>query len=575
MKMPSLINFGPYFYLTGQERKFLCPECRADTKFPDRGAEAFPDNRFTEEMIRLMKVMQIGDICQKHKQHLVLFCNDKDCQEQICPACVLVKHKDHDIMDLSSKADEVRGKMADRKEKARDISLLLGEYLTELNSIEEKVNKDTSKNLDKVDETCELLHKRIQDLHKKVQEETETYKMELIQVQKRNLDHLKFTKDEIQQYKVQLDSFYVDIEKSINCLPDNAVVQNDGNVEQVFDDLSRKDTTKKKFNLMIQEPKYEEPDVPTQLEMLRTGKIYQVETKVQAPHRLIALRRMGLKGDEVKNINHKLLQSENTSFNEFFGMCLSKDGSVIMSGRKINEYNCWLKCTRNGANIWELNSQMSVPGLCIVNRKKEYLINTVGRRLEVRDVTDGRLLYGCDVDFDPGFMCSTDGSILVRNSSVTPRTLVKFKLTEGDGVKLETTNETFNTQMEYVNGLSVPFCDNRKLVILTSWTANMIQAINYQTGATEWKIKKGRIDRKVMEPYGICHDDVGHLFVADWDNNRVLVVSTDGKIKQKLLDLPGQTKYITFNVTQQKLIVQYNKVNEHIFNIYDIEYITQ
>ena len=41
-------------------------------------------------------------------------------------------------MDLTSKADEVRGKMADRKEKARDISLLLGEYLTELNSIEEK-----------------------------------------------------------------------------------------------------------------------------------------------------------------------------------------------------------------------------------------------------------------------------------------------------------------------------------------------------------------------------------------------------------------------------------------------------
>ena len=257
-KFNITISVKPSVYLTGQGKRFLCPECRADTKFPDRGAEAFPDNRYAEEMIRLMKVMQIGDICQKHKQHLALFCNNKYCQEQICPACVLVKHKDHNIMDLTSKADEVRGKMVDRKERARDISLLLGEYLTELNSIEEKVNKDTSKNLDKVDETRELLHKRIQDLHQKVQEETEAYKMELMQVQKCNLEQLKFTKDEIQQYKVQLDSFYVDIEKSINCLPDNAVVQNDGNVEEVFDDLSRREIGKKKFNLVIQEPKYEQ-----------------------------------------------------------------------------------------------------------------------------------------------------------------------------------------------------------------------------------------------------------------------------------------------------------------------------
>ena len=77
-----LLNFKPFVCLSGQERKFLCPEYRADTKFPDRGAEAFPDNRYAEEMIRLMKMMQIGDICQKHKQHLVLFCNNKGCKNK-------------------------------------------------------------------------------------------------------------------------------------------------------------------------------------------------------------------------------------------------------------------------------------------------------------------------------------------------------------------------------------------------------------------------------------------------------------------------------------------------------------
>lgn len=354
IKMPCLINSKPSVCLSGQERKFLCPECRADTKFPDRGAEAFPDNRYAEEMIRLMKMMQIGDICQKHKQHLVLYCNNKGCQEQICPACVFVKHKDHNIMDLTSKADEVRGKMADRKEKARDISLILGEYLTELNSIEEKVNKDTSKYLDKVDETRELLHKRFQDVHKKVQEETEAHKMQLIQVQKHNLEQLKNTKDEIQQCKAQLDSFYVDVEKSINCLPDNTVVQNDGNVEQVFKDLSTKEIEKNlDRSIMIQEPKYEQPNLPTELQMLETGRIRQEEDRVQGPYQRIAL----MTGqNKVKDINHELLKSENTSFLYLHGMCLSKNGSIIMSGQKSNERNCWLKYIRNGVNLWEVNT---------------------------------------------------------------------------------------------------------------------------------------------------------------------------------------------------------------------------
>ena len=197
--------------------------------------------------------------------------------------------------------------------------------------------------------------------------------------------------------------------------------------------------------------------------------------------------------------------------------------------------------------------------------------------MEVRDVTDGRLLHGCDVDFSPGRMCSTDdGSVLVVNNSVTPRTLVKFKLTEQEGVVLEKTNETIDTKLKEVNALSLLYCNDKKQIILTDWFhLGTIQAINYQTGTTEWKIVREEIDGKVIKPYGICCDDVGHLFVADHSNNRVLVVSLDDKIKQKLLDLPGNSWWIAFDVTQQKLIVQYYKDNEHILNIYDIEYITE
>ena len=286
-----------------------------------------------------------------------------------------------------------------------------------------------------------------------------------------------------------------------------------------------------------------------------------------------------LKLKEVKYINYEQLESANTSFDRCYGICLRNDGSIIMSGEKPYANNCFLKCIRNGAKVWEVNTRQKeeVYGLCCVNRKKEYLINTLGRRLEVRDVTDGRLLQGCDVDFDPGRMCSTEEEFLfVRNSSVTPRTLVKFKLVEQQqGVILEKNNETLNTKMDGVNDLTMLSYDEIKLIILVDQSTNTIRAINYETGAIVWKIVKERIDGKIIRPHGVCHDDVGHLFVADYTNKRVLVVSPDGKIKQKLLDLPGSTRYIAFDVKQQKLIVQYEKGNERVLNIYDIEYITE
>ena len=327
--------------------------------------------------------------------------------------------------------------------------------------------------------------------------------------------------------------------------------------------------------MVIKEPKYEQPDLSTQLQMLETGRIRQIESKVEAPHQQIALIRPGL--DKIKNINCKLLQSANTFLSQHRSMCVSKDGSIIMEGKNRKENNLWLKCTRNGTNIWEVKiGNTVVCGLCCVSRNKEYLINTLGWRLEARDVTDGRVLHGCDVDFQPGRMCSTDdGSILVVNDSDNPCTLVKFKLTERDGVKLEKTNETINTQFSYVNGLTLLSSDNKKLVILTRWDSSTIQAINYETGAIEWKINGEKIYGKAIQPFGVCHDDLGHLFVADYDNNKVLVVSPEGKIKQKLLDLPRTAYYINFDVTQRKLLVDYKLANENILNIYDIEYITK
>ena len=178
-----------------------------EMKLPERGAEAFPDNRYVEEIIKVMKVMQIEEMCHKHKQHLVLFCDSPECQERICPACVLVQHKNHNNIDLVTKAGEVKDKMEVKKNKARDISLMLGKYMDELTNVEEKVNRETSESLDEIDNAREQLHQRIKELHHRLQEETEGHKMEVLKIQKSNLAFLKGKKEEIQQMQGSVGQF--------------------------------------------------------------------------------------------------------------------------------------------------------------------------------------------------------------------------------------------------------------------------------------------------------------------------------------------------------------------------------
>ena len=579
-----------------EEERFSVQSVGSKQRFQDRGVEAFPDNRYVEEMIRREKLMQVGDRCRKHKQHLVLFCNETGCQEQICPACVFVKHKDHKIIDLTSKAEEVRAKMEDKKGKARDISLILADYMTEINTLEEKINRDTSQNLDKVDVAREQLHERIQELHKKIQQETEAHKAELIQTQKKNLAQLKNTKDKIQQCKAQLDSFYVEVEKSINCLSDNAVVQNDGNVEQVFKDLCLKELRVKTFSIELQEYKYEPPELPAELQMLVTGRIDKVDldTNLQAPlKRITNITRIPLKAEDVDHINCRLVHSENTSFRYFDAMCMLEDGSIIMSGKKPSDDNCTLKRIGGGDSNWELNigrNELAVNGLCRVNMNKEYLVastenreyliaSTLNRKLEVRDVSNGKLLHECNVEFSTRAVCSIgDGIILVVNSSVDPCTLVEFKLIEKEGgIKVENMKKVIKTEINtsaYTStfGLTSYRYDGMTSVVVAGCGAETIQAMNYQLLQTLWKIINETVDGKTIRPADVCHDEMGHIFITDFKNNRVVGVSP-GQIKRSLLDLPGPTLRVAFDFAQRKLIVIWGKENERILNTYSVEYV--
>ncbi len=87
---------------------------------PEGGAKGFKSNRYVLEILREKQSHKLRidkealGKCQKHQLPLTIFCNEQGCKEIICHTCALLKHKSHQIMELSDKANEVKGPLMDK-----------------------------------------------------------------------------------------------------------------------------------------------------------------------------------------------------------------------------------------------------------------------------------------------------------------------------------------------------------------------------------------------------------------------------------------------------------------------------
>ena len=123
----------------------------------------------------------------------------------------------------------------------------------------------------------------------------------------------------------------------------------------------------------------------------------------------------------------------NTKFEDWgcTKMCVTKDGHIIMSG-KIGDEN-WLKCfNTEGDCLWEIKMgkaevlKAEVKGLCCLSTTDEYFIVTRQKCIELRNISDGRIVCKRDVDFSCNYVCSTEDAIFVKYCNSNPVKLVLF-----------------------------------------------------------------------------------------------------------------------------------------------------
>ena len=520
------------------------------------------DNRYVEDLLKIKKTHQ----CKKHLLPLHLFC--KNCLEEICPSCAAVRHKGHDVMDLEDRVETIKAEMYNKKENVREISLLLGSHLRKLNDDIYEVNAMTSHSLNAIDEAREELHRKVKEIHERIQTETEKQKTKLLQNQKENIVKINNLRQETLRSKLLFDQFCKDIENALKTSGDNEIAQTKYTIDKDFLELKRNSLLRLSYDFDGNILKYTKPDFSTQLKLKECGKFSSHPFVVPFQETL---------GEPMKESlvpRSKIAQTINTGLENWTGtkMCVNRDGLMVLSGKIEDDH--WLKCVNaSGDCLWLLcmgkvaDRSGRIHGLFCVQDGIKYFVVVKGKSAELRSVENGTTIDTCHMDFICNQACATSAdTFLLWSVESNPQRVAKVVIKhETERPRLELIDHDDNkntTQKKNPPGYVLWKYEGKQLVIATSKREKTIHAVDYRTDEVVLKIA-GEYEGKKIQPLSVCHDDTGNLYITDGNSNRVLIVSPEGKVKQRLTNTP-RTTYWTGKLQSHRLVVNYSREKEMI-----------
>ena len=145
----------------------VCPQDRQG--YPARnGAKSFPKIKYILNNLKRQGNKQgtyagvTSETCELHGQRLMFYC--KKCEQIICPACIIVKHQEHNVIDVFNEKIDVApyaDKLIIYKDKLqRAKQELLDEYnenLTKLQNRKDELMKDVEKRIAEVTKEIDAL----------------------------------------------------------------------------------------------------------------------------------------------------------------------------------------------------------------------------------------------------------------------------------------------------------------------------------------------------------------------------------------------------------------------------------
>ncbi len=540
-------------------------------QIPRGGAESFPSNRYVVEMMRIQKnaSAQTSHVCKQHASQQTIFCDEKNCQALLCPTCILVKHRDHKLIDIPDKVDQIRDGLRELKIKTIDQKNKFTKQIEKMHIIKEVVNTSASKALDEVDNAKSKQLKELENAMKEVQKEADIVKTKITQNQQKQLKDVELTSADLKKKKEDLEECIKLIAQFIEAREAIDVILNKDIIGQIFKEISnKKDVGKWMANYEIMSFHGEDGSVLQRKPLGKTS----TKTNTIDYHDLAASLGVCKEASVVRGM--PLTATKLKSWKVVgYPLSSSPSGKIYVSAYRSRQIQAF---DINGNKKMEIDATKCIKGITSHHASgQDTLVISMEGMVELRDGATGNLLDRLHIQgFKPnvGICQDSQDTVLIGGEIGGQRKALQCIIKNG---KITQGHKQINIDLPAIYGLTSLTHNNKKCMVATRSDCKSIVAVDFDTGAELWRKQNVLYDRQQVEPFGIYSDGGSHLLLADYNTRRILVLDMEGQIKRELItNIPGQWCYhVTCIRSLNKLAVTYFTSDyEYYVGVCDVKY---
>ena len=560
------------YSLVGYRREFPCPICRKKTVVPERGMEAFPDNRYLQELIENQAQDQ-WKICRKHNTPLSLFCND--CEKCICASCGLVTHRTHNLIELDDKAHAAHKEMQAGIKKANKHKEGWEDLVSKIDEGKETVNVMTDATLKKIEDSKREFRNTITRVTKIFEDATKKKINEVKATKANSIKNLNKSKQKIQNKKNGIERQIEEMERQLKMDNPSEVIQLSKETLTELEKILQDSRNINNDEIIAKVPGFDKPNFQHQLQLEDCGAACEEVLSIGRP---------------VKTWKPTKWASLGFKAWEYSEIAVSEDGPVVVYGQMENDGIALKSFSKDGEEIWHLDLNIctydsddsdsdsgsddvvaSIKDITFVESgNSKYVMTTDSDDHAVlRNISDGTIVSQTEMLFSPEKICSyanaNNGGFMLNGSS---KSIHEFFL-EGETVKVMNW-EAIQYSFTNLYGFCVAKSGTGKMMfVLSSWQNSTIQAIDFTSGEVVWEVT-GEYEGKEIRPHGMCGDESGNIYVADGSNCRVLQISCIGKIEKSLFNTEGLAVGIQWLKKHSKLLVSHKDCDADAITVYEM-----
>ncbi len=518
------------------------------------------------------------DICLTHNQPLTVYCKNSRCQAPLCVRCFMLKHKDHEVVDLEDMAEEGKHELKNIEKKCREVIEMCINKEKALETAEIDLRSNTSRAIDDVDRTR-------MDLLKEIQQVAEELKIKISTNHEDQGKEIAQAKQKILYSKESFEEVQDIIGDILHSNNSAEIMKNVKGIKQNYEHLYHKDIKKLEASLKFHRTEFHRAEI-TKFADNVFGKICQEnvtaskssETRPKTSLRSNEMVQTSRNNDVTQSGTPKaILQSRwDTELTKFGAIGVSEDGDITVAGHdgktwRIKQYRV------NGESAWYHKTthmdMTQITGICHLKTPyRKYVALSDSIKINLIDTNRKVVSTFFHERIAPEALCSftmdSNQTVLAVNTS-TEIPQCQLESLSFDKDSLTDMGRPMNTEMYNVYGLCIYQMNNRKVIAMAS--SGMVFALDLSSRKMLWRIDE-KWDSRQVDPRDICCDDAGHLYIADGTNKRVLVASTHGKVLRTLTRSPGNSWAIKWIKAHNKLLHLYEQDKSSKISVFKITF---